>query len=140
MVSAMSTAHFPADACPVCHADLSGEPSDPRRHVPCQHCGHLVWFTWDDDGNDQVVRPTRNVIPVGSLEKLAGLVEMKPGMRLVFDLTAVKYLSSADLLKLLVFKRKIVALHGHLVLRHVHADILEVLQITRLDTMLEIET
>jgi len=136
----MNTAERPADACPICGADLKVEPSDPSRHAPCQHCGHLVWFTWDNHGNDQVVRPTRNVIPVGSLEKLAGLVEMKPGMRIVFDLTAVKYLSSADLLKLLVFKRKIAALDGHLVLRHVHADILEVLQITRLDTMLEIET
>src|ERR1019366_9110035 len=73
MVISMSTAQGRPDTCPICGADLKGEPSDPGRHAPCPQCGHRLWFTWDDHGDVQVVRPTGNLIPVGSLEKLAGL-------------------------------------------------------------------
>ena len=140
LVISMSTAQAPAGACPICGADPKSEPSNQAPHTPCPQCGHRIWFTWHASGDHHVVTPTGNLIPVGSLEKLTGLLKLKPGMRLVFDLSAVKYLSSADLLKFLVLKRKVAAMHGQVVLRHVHHDILEVLQITRLDTMLEIET
>jgi hypothetical protein len=136
----MNTVQGPAEACPVCGADPQAESRAPGWQAACSRCGHLIWFTWDDNGADQVIRPTGNMIPVGSLEKLDGFLKVKQGTRLVFDLCTVKYISSADLFKLILFKRKIVAAQGHLVLRHVHADILEVLQITRFDTMLEIET
>jgi acyl carrier protein len=30
--------------CPVCHADIFIEPSQPSGDAPCPKCGHLLWF------------------------------------------------------------------------------------------------
>ena len=47
--------------CPVCGTDLKIEPSDPPGDALCPRCGHLLWFTWEDLGDVQIIRPTGNL-------------------------------------------------------------------------------
>jgi anti-anti-sigma factor len=79
------------------------------------------------------------MMAAGSLEKLSSFIAVEPGMQLFFDMIDVRYLSSADLPKLLALKGRVAGAGGRLILRRVHPEILEVLRITRLDTLFEIE-
>ena len=73
MVISSRTPEGMPNHCPVCGADLKIEPSHPPGDAPCPRCGHLLWFTWDDLGDFQVIRPTDNL---SHPELLDGLFEL----------------------------------------------------------------
>jgi anti-anti-sigma factor len=125
--------------CPVCGFDLDIEPADPPGDAPCSRCGHLLWFTWKDLEDVQVFKPTSKLLHAESLDSLAESVLMRPGMRLVLDLSEVQYLSSPTLSKLIDFKKKVAVAKGKVSLRHLHPDLLEVFRLTRLHQVFDIE-
>ena len=51
-----------ANHCHVCGSEVKIEPSDPAGDAPCPRCGHLLWFTWEDLGDVDVIRPTKDLL------------------------------------------------------------------------------
>jgi anti-sigma B factor antagonist len=139
MVISSRTPEGTPNHCPVCGAFLRIEPSGPTGDAPCPRCGHLLWFTWDDLGDFQVIKPTDKVINVESLDQLFASLALRKGMRLVLDFGGVEYLSSAALGRLINLKKKVEAARGKLTIRDLHPDLREVFRITRLDQVFEID-
>lgn len=71
-------------------------------------------------------------------DHIARLIDDGGTRNLLLDFSAVRYLSSAALGKLISLKRKIGAVNGRLKLCGIQPDPLEVFRITRLDTVFEI--
>ncbi|HEU5115684.1 MAG TPA: STAS domain-containing protein [Isosphaeraceae bacterium] len=72
-------------------------------------------------------------------DELYALVEQDGQNRLLLDFENVHYLSSAALGRLINLKKKVTAANGRLRIFGVHPDIMEVLRITHLDTVFDIQ-
>jgi anti-sigma B factor antagonist len=70
--------------------------------------------------------------------ELFNLVDALGRRNLLLDLANVVYLSSAALGKLITLNRKATAAGGHLVLCNLHADVRDVLKLSKLDRLLDI--
>jgi anti-sigma B factor antagonist len=125
--------------CQVCGSELKIEPSDPPGDAPCPRCGHLVWFTWEDKGDVDVIKPTGDLLTRESLDIFLHSVALRPGIQLVLDLIEVHYFSSAALGRLISLKKRVRSVGGRFTIRHVHPELLEIFQITRLDNVFEME-
>jgi HptB-dependent secretion and biofilm anti anti-sigma factor len=139
MVISSRTPEGRPSRCAVCGSDINIEPSDPADDGPCPVCGHLLWFTGEIRGADQVVRLPGHLLQAESLDAVSGCEDLQPGMRLVLDFSEVECVSSAALGRLISLKRRVGALRGQLVLRAVHPDVLDVLRVTRLDQFFTVE-
>jgi anti-anti-sigma factor len=139
MVISSRTPEGQPNRCPVCGDFLKVEPSDPPGDAPCPRCGHLLWFTWEDLGDVQVVQPTGKLLDSESLDRLFESVVMRQGMRLMLDFSEVQYLCSADLAGLIKLKKRAAAVRGSVGLRGLHPDLREVFRICRLDQSFDIE-
>jgi anti-anti-sigma factor len=138
MVISSRTPEGEPNRCPVCGNTLRIEPSDPAGDAPCPHCGHLLWFTRELLGDVQVIRLTGDRLQPGWLDRLFEAIKMRPRMRLVLDLGDVPYLSSAVLSKL-IHLQKVGAVRGKVRLRNLRPDLREVMRVSRLDLVFEIE-
>ena len=125
--------------CPVCDAELALEPSSPAGDAPCPRCGHLLWFTWEDLGDSQVVKLSGNLLDVAAVAPLFDSLKARPGQRIVVDFADVQYVSSQVLGKLINLKKKVLQERGKLPLRNLHPDLKEVFRICRLDQVFDIE-
>jgi anti-sigma B factor antagonist len=74
-----------------------------------------------------------------SLDRLIDSLEMRPGLRMVIDLSEVEYLTSSVLAKLIDLKKRLGVAGGRVGLQHVHPDLIEVFRITRLDRVFDVE-
>jgi anti-sigma B factor antagonist len=137
MVISSRTPEGQPNHCPVCGSHLRIEPSDPAGDAPCPQCGHLLWFAWEDFGDVQVIRPKGSRLDPESWDRLIDLVAMRSGLRMVIDLSEVQDLASSVLGKLINLKKRLGG--GRLGLQHVHPDLVEVLRITRLDRVFDLE-
>ena len=95
MVISSRTPEGKPHLCPVCRIPPSRSPSDPAGDAPCPVCGHLLWFTWEDLGDVQVIKPTGNLFQPESWDVFIDNAVKTRGVRLVLDLSNVEYLSSA---------------------------------------------
>lgn len=138
VISSRTPEGLPND-CPVCGSRPRIEPSDPAGDAPCPRCGHLLWFAWEDLGEDQVIRPSDRRLDPGSLDRLIDSLAMRPGLRLLIDMSEVQYLDSPALSKLIDLKRKLRAGGGRLRLQSVPPDLAEVFRITGLDRVFDVE-
>jgi HptB-dependent secretion and biofilm anti anti-sigma factor len=138
MVISSRTPEGRPNHCPVCGFDLKIEPSDPAGDAPCPRCGHLLWFTWEDFGDDQVIKLTGGALRPESFDRLLDAVATRPAQRLVLDFSEVQYLSSPALGELIKLKKQVGSEGRHLVLRHLNPDLLEVFRITRLDQVFDV--
>ncbi len=125
--------------CHVCGSEVKIEPSDPAGDAPCLRCGHLLWFTWEDLGDIEVIKPLENVLRAESLDKFLDSVLIRPGKHIVLDLTKVQFFSSAVFSKLLNLKRRVGSVGGRFSIRNVHPDLQEAMRITHLDHVFEVE-
>lgn len=125
--------------CHVCGSEVKIEPSDPAGDAPCLRCGHLLWFTWEDLGDIEVIKPLENVLRAESLDKFLDSVLIRPGKHIVLDLTKVRFFSSAVFSKLLNLKRRVGSVGGRFSIRNVHPDLQEAMRITHLDHVFEVE-
>jgi anti-sigma B factor antagonist len=80
-----------------------------------------------------------SVLETESLDHLVDQSAVRPGMRLVIDFSAVHLLTTPALGHLIRLKKRLVAGRGRLGLRHLHADLVEVFRITRLDQVFDLE-
>ena len=125
--------------CPVCGTHLKIEPSKPAGDAPCPRCGHLLWFTWEDLGDLQVIKPIDGMLEAESLESLLDSVTVRSGGTLTLDLSNVRYVSSNALGKLINLKKKLGGEKAKLRLRSLHPDLQEVFRICRLDHVFDTE-
>lgn len=86
-----------------------------------------------------MIRPSVGATDSGPTDALFESLVIRPRMRLVFDLGDVHYLSSNLLGNLINLKRKLGPLGGTIRLRNVSPELHELLRITRLDNVFEIE-
>jgi anti-anti-sigma factor len=124
--------------CPVCGSAVRIEPSDPADDAPCPQCGHLLWFSWEDASGTMGIKPTCAHLKAEDLDTLVNRLSEQPGLRLVVDLSRVRYVSSDALSKLIALKKKIVGASGEFHIENLHPDLLEVFRITRLDQVFRI--
>ena len=125
--------------CHVCGSEVKTEPSDPVEEAPCLRCGHLLWFTWEDLGEIEVIKPLENVLRAESLDRFLDSVVIRPGTHIVLDLTKVQFFSSAVFSKLINLKRRVAAVGGRFSIRNIHPVVQESLRSTHLDHVFEIE-
>jgi len=121
-----------AGLCPVC-----GRPANVD--AACDHCGWLEWFTWDVQGDDDVLKPFGHLLHAEPVQKFIDAYTPEPDKRLVIDLAKAQYISSAALSKLLTLRKKVLGRKSRISLRSVHPDLWEVFRVTRLDTYFEVE-
>ena len=140
MVISSRTPEGRPNRCPVCGSAVKIEPSDPAGDAPCPHCGHLLWFTWEDAGDAVVVKLTCANLGSEDLDTLIDKLSEMRGRRrrLVLDLGHVQYLSDADISNLFNLNKKVAGVIRKLRLENVHPDLLEVFRITRLDQVFDI--
>ena len=139
MVISSRTPEGEANSCPVCGSDVKVEPSDPAGDAPCPRCGHLLWFSWFDLGDVQVIKPRGNEFGSDPWDALASALRLRPGMQLAIDLGEVEWISSSALGKLIALRKQVQAVRGCLRLRNVSAPLAEVFRITRLDLVFIVE-
>ena len=139
MVISSRTPEGTPNRCPVCGTHMRIEPSAPSGDAPCPCCGHLVWFTWEDLGDIQVIKPTDSLLTAESLDQLFKSQAMRPRVHLVIDFNDVQYFSSAVLGTLINIKKKVAAVQGTIRLRGIPTDLLTVFRVTRLDEVFAIE-
>jgi anti-anti-sigma factor len=125
--------------CHVCGSEVKIEPSGPAADAPCLRCGHLLWFTWEDLGEIEVIKPIENLLRAESLEKFLDSVLIRPGTHIVLDLIKVRFFSSAVFSKLINLKRRAGAVGGRFSIRNVHPDVLEAMRITHLDHVFDVD-
>lgn len=128
------TSYEQSGRCPVCTSAV-GAPNGGS----CARCGWRTWFTWEDLGDVQVLRPKADLLHAEPMQEFLQAFSPRPGVRFVVDLADVQYVSSAALSKLLGLRKRVLGVKGRIVLRHVHPDLWEVFRVTRLDTYFEVE-
>jgi anti-anti-sigma regulatory factor len=139
MVISSRTPEGESNHCPVCGDDLKIEPSDPPGDAPCPRCGHLLWFTWEREGDARVITPVGKLLNPEWMGDLFASMKVRPGMQLVIDFGDVPSLSSPILGKLVNLKKKMGAARGRLIFRNLHPDLRAVFRIVRLDRVFDIE-
>ena len=139
MVISSRTPEGSPNQCPVCGSTIRIEPSDPAGDAPCPNCGHLLWFTWEVDGDVVVIKPTSAALGLEDLDALLNEMSERIGIRLVLDLSQVQYLSSAVLGKLINLKKTVTTMKGKLKIENLHPDLFEIFRITRLDQVFDID-
>jgi len=139
MVISSRTPDGQPDRCHVCGSEIKLEPSDPAADAPCVRCGHLVWFTWEDLGDIEVIKPIEHVLRAESMDKFLDSVVIRPGTQIVLDLAKVRFFSSAVFSKLINLKRRVGAVGGRFCIRNLHPDVRESLRLTHLDHVFDVQ-
>jgi uncharacterized paraquat-inducible protein A len=140
MVISSRTPEGRTNRCPVCGSHIVIEPSDPARDAPCPACGHLIWFNWDERGDEQVIRLTATRLLPEAVDATFDTAAELTDLRVVIDFSEVQEASSAALAKLITLKKKLGFKKRKLILRHLRQNPVEVFRITRLDQVFQIES
>ena len=136
--SSTSATGQPSD-CPVCSPYETSNIAPSASDTSCPRCGYLIWFTREDLGNDQIVKPTVRLLLPDMVEKLIGLETLFRAKRLVLDFREVDLMPSPSLGKLVRLNKTVEAACGQLVLRNLSPNLVNVFQITGLDRVLNLE-
>ena len=80
MVIASQTLEVQPNRCHVCGSEVKNEPAAKSGDSPCPRCGHLHWFTWEDLGDVEVIRPIEDLLKRDSLDHFLDSVALKPGI------------------------------------------------------------
>jgi anti-anti-sigma factor len=139
MVISSRTPEGRPNRCPVCGSDIVIEPSNPAGDAPCPACGHLLWFTFVESGDEHIVHMIGTRLQPDALDDVFDSAELLSGARVVIDFSEVQEASSAALAELIHLKRKFSVAKRTLVLRGLSENLSDVFRITRLDQVFEIE-
>lgn len=139
MPSSSRTPEESSRRCPVCSAELNQHSADSLTAAPCARCGHLEWFTWEDRGDEAIVKLAGRLTESEPWDRLVDSIKLRPGARLVLDFRGVDYVSSGIFVRLIALKRKTLLLTGSLTLRHVRPELLKIFEVTRLDHVFDFE-
>jgi anti-anti-sigma factor len=133
MVISSSSPDLEPDRCQVCSSELKVEPPATPGESPCPRCGHLLWFTWENLGEVDVIKPTSERLNREDLDAFLDSVALRPGSHLVLDLGDVRFMASAALGHLISLKNRVGSVGGRFTIRNVDPDLMSVFRITRLD-------
>lgn len=126
------------DQCPVCGSRVglrNGTGDD-----PCPQCGHLLWFTSERVGDVTVVHLTDNRVAVMELLDLLDIAVLDGAVgKLLLNFGGIQTVSSAALGKMVKLMGRARSTSGRLVLCHLHPDLRQVLRITCLDRIFDIQ-
>jgi anti-anti-sigma factor len=139
MVISSGTPENQPNRCQVCGSQLKMEAAGPSGDAPCSRCGHLRWFTWEELGDVDVIKPTGDRLTREDLDAFLDSVALRPGIDLVLDLVNVHYIASAALGCLVSLKKRVASVGGQFTIRHVEPDLMVVFQITRLDHVFDLQ-
>ena len=65
--------------CHVCGSQVKSDSSDQHGDAPCRRCGYLLWFTWEDLGDIDVIRPIEDLLSRDSLDHFLDSVAHQAG-------------------------------------------------------------
>jgi anti-anti-sigma factor len=119
--------------CHVCGSQITSQSSDEAGEIPCSRCGYLVWFTWEDLGEVEVIRPLANLLSRDPIQHFLDSVALKPGVHLILDLSDVQFVASAALSQFVSLKNRVHGVGGQFTIRHVCPALMETFRTTRLD-------
>jgi anti-anti-sigma factor len=139
MTPSSTSATCQPSASPVCSPNETSNIAPSACDTSCPRCGYLIWFTREDLGNDQIVKPTVRLLQPDMVEKLIGLETLFRAKRLVLDFREVDLMPSPSLGKLVRLNKTVEAACGRLVLRKLSPNLFNVFQITGLDRVLNLE-
>jgi anti-sigma B factor antagonist len=123
------------ERCPVCGTDVLPAVAGPS----CPACGHLLWFASTRVGEVTVVHLLDTRVAVMELlELLDNAVADGALDRIVLNFGEIQQVSSAALGKLIKLRGRAEDVRGRLRLCNLHADLLQVFRITRLDRIFDI--
>ena len=72
----------------------------------------MLWFTWEDQGDIDVIKPMEDLLTRESLDHFLDSVAIKPGIHLILDLSDVHFIASAALGRLVGLKKRVRASAG----------------------------
>jgi anti-anti-sigma factor len=139
MTPSSTSATGQPSACRVCNPNETSNIAPSASDTSCPRCGYLIWFTREDLGNDQIVKPTVRLLLPDMVEKLIGLETLFRAKRLVLDFREVDLMPSPSLGKLVRLNKTVEAACGRLMLRNLSPNLVNVFQITGLDRVLNLE-
>lgn len=129
-----------AAACPACNLDLSGHAFARGAEGACPGCGLTLWvFAGESDGVAPLIRHEEETLDALHDEKLSEQVIQglgRPG-RVVFDVGAVRFATSAGVGRLVTFKARLDPAQVSLLLRGVPAQLRKTLSTLGLDSIFE---
>ncbi len=126
--------------CAVCGAEAAFDVPPPSRSVPCQQCGHLVWFRRRTVG-DIVVLDVLSARGIGSGQMECAskaLVDCDSLPRIVLNLSELKFASSSFIARLVSLHKMIRVAGGKLVLCELRPVMKEILNGARLNKLFDI--
>lgn len=136
--------------CPACGKRAEVKPADPAWDGRCPPCGRVLWFADRETGETLAARlqPGGKRIDVGVVIRISAagmervreeILRMRVAPRLLLDFSGLRVLGSNVIGELVALQNVVAARSGRLKLRGVRREILEVLKISRLDELFEIE-
>jgi HptB-dependent secretion and biofilm anti anti-sigma factor len=140
MMIASQTLEVQPSRCHVCGSEVKNVPVVESGDAPCPRCGYLQWFTWEDLGDVEVIRPIEDLLKRDSLDHFLDSVALKPGIHLILDLSDVHFVASAALGRLVGLKKRVHGVGGRFTIRHVCPELMEIFRITRLDHVFDMQT
>jgi anti-anti-sigma factor len=139
MTPSSTSATGQPSACAVCSPNETNNIAPSASDTPCPRCGYLIWFTREELGNDEIVKPTVRLLQPNMVEKLIGLEPLFRAKRLALDFREVELVPSPSLGKLVRLNKTVQAASGRLVLRNLSPNLFQVFQITGLDRVFDVD-
>jgi anti-anti-sigma factor len=125
--------------CPWCAGPVDVVGARFSSETPCRRCGHKLWLLWQRGDETNLLRFTGTTVTVEMMDEVKQFARDHTGRHLVLDGPDVRYCSSVVLAKL-VNLRLIASQHGKSFrLRRVHAELRRILDLIRLDRVLEMD-
>ena len=129
-----------AYSCPVCDTRIAGAPAPPPFDAPCPDCGYMLWCRKKMMGGVAVLHVVPGRTPEhGEVEQLGEALERPGGgPRVIVELSALDFMSSAFIARLVALNKRIRAAGGKLVLCGLHPFVREAFHDSRLERIFEI--
>ena len=126
--------------CPACGGDLTGQAFPPGAEAACPSCGQVLWvFDEQPPALAPLVRHEEETLDALHDERLGELVITRLGRpaRVVFDVSGVRFATSAGVGRLVTFKARLDPAQVSLVLRGVPEQLRKTLSTLGLDAIFE---
>jgi anti-sigma B factor antagonist len=121
--------------CPVCGNTLPFQPALPRFDAPCTECGAYLWCRQRASDEELILDAMPGRTPeIWDVERLVeALVQSGRIARVIFNMSALDFVSSSLVARLVALNRRIQAAGGKLILCGMHPVVLEIFERVRLD-------
>lgn len=123
--------------CPVCGVILAAEPAQPTYDAPCSDCGYPLWCRERTVEGVHVLDVLPDRTPEHSdIARLAdALTRSRPRPRVVVDLSALSFINSSLMARLVALKKRLEAARCKLVLCGLTPFVREVFAYTQMEKL-----